>query len=292
MNSLPVVYKHQANVWMNSEIFFSWFHNEFAPFIQLELINMGQEAKALLLIDNCSAHPPENVLTSEDGKIKAKFLPPNVTSLIQPMDQGVIEYIKRRYRKGLLRSLLFSTEKPDTITFLKSINILHVIERISTAWNEVPFSIIKSSWKELLQTPDNEIMDSFTPSTPLSPSLNTEFIKDFHHLGFALLESDIISWMEKDRYDICQHLTEIEIIKAVTEYYKETDSLENDEEGNIVANLHLSEEVSNVQAMDMFDKCLGWLRLQAEATPSNISVLLSLKELAASKINYDDCDSD
>lgn len=135
-------------------------------------------------------------------------------------------------------------------------------------------------------------MDSFTPSTPLSPSLNTDFIKDFHHLGFALLESDIISWMEKDRYDICQHLTEIEIIKAVTEYYKETDSLKNDEEGNIVANLHLSEEVSNVQAMDMFDKCLGWLRLQAEATPSNISVLLSLKELAASKINYDDCDSD
>ena len=98
---------------------------------------MGQEAKSLLFIDNCSAHPPENVLTSEDEKIKAKFLPPNVTSLIQPMDQGVIEYIKRRYRKGLLRSLLFSTENADTITFLKSINILHV------QWNLYKWGLYK-----------------------------------------------------------------------------------------------------------------------------------------------------
>ena len=31
------------------------------------------------------------------AKIKCLFLPPNVTSLIQPMDQGVLENIKRRY---------------------------------------------------------------------------------------------------------------------------------------------------------------------------------------------------
>ena len=38
----------------------------------------------LFVLDNCSAHPdPESV----DGKVIAKFLPPNVTALIQT--QGV-----------------------------------------------------------------------------------------------------------------------------------------------------------------------------------------------------------
>ena len=48
-----------------------------------------------MFLDNCSAHPSENELMSADGKITAKFLPPNVTALLQAMDQGVLEAIKR-----------------------------------------------------------------------------------------------------------------------------------------------------------------------------------------------------
>ena len=51
------------------------------------------QPKALLLLDNCAAHP-EDELGSDDGLIVAKFLPPNVTSSIQPMDQGVFEAMK------------------------------------------------------------------------------------------------------------------------------------------------------------------------------------------------------
>jgi len=45
-------------------------------------------------LDNAPSHPSEEELMKRD--IKAIFLPPNVTSLIQPMDQGVIEWLKRR----------------------------------------------------------------------------------------------------------------------------------------------------------------------------------------------------
>ena len=51
---------------------------------------MGQEPKALLALKNCSPRPDEEQLLSSDGKVKALFLPLNVMSLIQPMDQGVI----------------------------------------------------------------------------------------------------------------------------------------------------------------------------------------------------------
>ncbi|GBN77740.1 hypothetical protein AVEN_247460-1 [Araneus ventricosus] len=42
------------------------------------------------------------------GNIKAAFLPPNVTALLQPMDQGVLQNVKCSYRKMLLRKLIES----------------------------------------------------------------------------------------------------------------------------------------------------------------------------------------
>ena len=47
------------------------------------------KVKALLLMDNAPAHPDK--LISKDGQIKVKFLPTNTTSLIQPVDQEIIE---------------------------------------------------------------------------------------------------------------------------------------------------------------------------------------------------------
>jgi hypothetical protein len=46
--------------------------------------------KALLLLDNDPVHNSTDLLRSKHGKIKRLFLPPNTSSLIQPMDQGVI----------------------------------------------------------------------------------------------------------------------------------------------------------------------------------------------------------
>ena len=62
-----------------------------------KLREMNLEPKAVLLLHYCSAHPNEEELVSADGLVIAKFFPPNVTFLIQPMDQGVLVSIKRRY---------------------------------------------------------------------------------------------------------------------------------------------------------------------------------------------------
>jgi len=70
----------QKNAW---NIFSAWFHDSFVPFVQDKLRNSGQQPKALLLMDNSSAHSDEELLISRDGLVKAM---PSVTSLIQPMD--------------------------------------------------------------------------------------------------------------------------------------------------------------------------------------------------------------
>jgi hypothetical protein len=108
---LPLLYDNQSNAWVNTDIFSRWFHGSFVPIVKKKLLEMGVEPKAVLLLDNCSAHPNEEELVSGDGKIIARYLPPNVTSLIQPIYQGVLESIKRRYRKKILEELLLRDDE-------------------------------------------------------------------------------------------------------------------------------------------------------------------------------------
>ena len=79
MDSLPVIYRNQSNAWVKTEIFSSWFHDQFVLYVQRALKSKGLPPKAMLTLDNCSAHPEEDILVSCDGLVIAKFLPPNVT---------------------------------------------------------------------------------------------------------------------------------------------------------------------------------------------------------------------
>ena len=90
-STLPVIYRSQKRFWVDMVIFNDWFQNHFVPNVKSKLTELGLEPNAMLLLDNCSAHPSEEEIISDDGQIIAKFLPPNVASLIQPMGQGVLE---------------------------------------------------------------------------------------------------------------------------------------------------------------------------------------------------------
>ncbi len=59
--------------------------------------------------------------------ICANFLPANTTSLIQPMDHGVLESLKRRYKKLLLRNILEDEHGISMFAALKGINMKHVV---------------------------------------------------------------------------------------------------------------------------------------------------------------------
>ena len=76
---------------MNSEIFIDWYDNTFIPEVKRRQNEIGKQGNVLLLLDNAPTHPSAELLERENGKFKVKFLPPNVTSLLQPMDQSVIE---------------------------------------------------------------------------------------------------------------------------------------------------------------------------------------------------------
>ena len=113
MDALPVIYKSQKNAWMNSEIFAEWFKKDFVPAVKRHQRAQNiRSPKALLLIDNCSAHPQE--LKTCDGSVTCMFLPPNTTSLIQPMDQGVLQAMKNHYKRKLLQKVICDQDLDPT----------------------------------------------------------------------------------------------------------------------------------------------------------------------------------
>ncbi|XP_057316743.1 tigger transposable element-derived protein 4-like [Hydractinia symbiolongicarpus] len=100
---LPCQYTSQKKSWMDSEIFENWVR-------KLDQKFRVDGRKIVLIIDNCPAHPSISNLTN----IHLVFLPPNTTSVLQPMDQGVIRSLKAHYRRRV-KSGISSTGQQDAI---------------------------------------------------------------------------------------------------------------------------------------------------------------------------------
>nr|XP_029711555.1 tigger transposable element-derived protein 2-like [Aedes albopictus] len=107
----------------------------------------GIEPKALLLLDNCTAHHFEDELCSDDGRINVIFLPPNVTPILQPMDQHIIQTIKLKYREKLHQEISFSSI--DSAVHLKSINLKDVAFWLNEAWMSVSQSVLQQAWRNI-----------------------------------------------------------------------------------------------------------------------------------------------
>lgn len=142
-NALPVCYRNQKSAWMDGALFKEWFYEQFVPKVERFLKAKKLPIKALLLMDNAPSHPSENELRK--GEIIVKFLPPNVTSLLQPMDQGVLENLKRHYRRFLLQCVLDENSEDDLRSAMRKINMKHVVYWASQAWNNVRTSTIAKS---------------------------------------------------------------------------------------------------------------------------------------------------
>ena len=111
VKQLSCQYRAQKKRWMTGVLFEEWVR-------KLDSCIRAQSRKVVPLIDNCPAHPEIKNLTN----INLIFLPPNTTSVLQPMGQGVIRSLKAHYRKKVVRLFIKAVEsnKPlPKISFLQ-----------------------------------------------------------------------------------------------------------------------------------------------------------------------------
>ena len=78
------------------------------------------------------------------------FLPPNVTSLIQPMDQGPIRSLKCIYKVCFLEAMVDAATKGMSVSeFQKSYTPKDAVFNIYHSWQRVSCETLKKSWHKL-----------------------------------------------------------------------------------------------------------------------------------------------
>ena len=147
----PTTYKSQKSAWMNLQVFIDWYTNDFIPQVKRQREQEGRNGKVLLVLDNAPSHPSEDTLNEIESCFRVMFLPPNVTALIQPMDQGVIEKLKRLYRKQVLRRLLLveNESNDNVVNFSKTINLKDACFMLADALDSLTKQNVMNAWKKL-----------------------------------------------------------------------------------------------------------------------------------------------
>ncbi|XP_058810614.1 jerky protein homolog-like [Phymastichus coffea] len=143
---LPVTYMNSLSAWMDRKLFMDWFKDVFIKEVHEK---HPEGRKVLLLLDNAPSHPPAAELNAINDTVQVLFLTANVTALIQPMDQGVIEKMKRMLRKKLLRELILQQEGESIIELAKKQTVKDCCYRIASSWNLVTEQDLRNSWNSI-----------------------------------------------------------------------------------------------------------------------------------------------
>jgi hypothetical protein len=85
-----------------------------------------ENRNAILFLDNATCHPKVTL-----SNMKIAWFPVNATSVLQPMDMGVIYTFKSHYRRFLMRSLILNVEGADSSYALaRSVSVLDAVNWI------------------------------------------------------------------------------------------------------------------------------------------------------------------
>lgn len=274
-DTLPLWYTNQKKAWMNSFIFKTWFEKEFVPAVEKNLAANNLPRKAILLIDNAPSHPASDIL--QDGDIKAVFLPANVTSVCQPMDQGILEALKKKYRHRLLSCLIEAIDSgSDVVEKLKKIDMLDVIRWISEGWNEIPAISFVRSWKILLDHKASDIWDENETTNDNIALEDREIVSLLEKIPGCENASheDVAEWFSQDKEE---EVTEDDIVAMVLNNPEEKG--EDDEPADETSQI----KIPHSEGFDLMEKALAYINQQEEATAADVICFRRWRDIAAAK---------
>lgn len=275
-SQLNVMWKSNSKAWVTRILFVEWINEVFGPAVKKFLLDKNLPLIALLVMDNAPAHPPnlEDDLLEDLEFIKVKFLPPNTTPLLQPMDQQVISNFKKLYTKALFQRCFEVTEGTNLTLreFWKNhFHIVDCLKIIDKAWDGVTKRTLNSAWRKLWS---NCVLghdfEGFSHEQK-SPVVD-EIVSLGKTMGLEVDEDDIQELVEEHGQELTtdelmdlhreQHQEVVEEISSEEEDKKTEESLSSNEiremckmwerVQNFVEKHHPNKAVA-VRAMNLFD---------------------------------------
>ena len=134
---LPYSYKSLQNAWMTTSLWSSWLS-------ELNSTMVLQERHILLFVDYAIYHR----MNADISNIKIVFIPPNCTSVLQPMFQGVSWSFTCIFRRTLLSFNVDRIGETNQKHLMSNFDLLEAIHFTKFVWLEVhPDTIINASRK-------------------------------------------------------------------------------------------------------------------------------------------------
>jgi hypothetical protein len=239
--------------YMTNEIFLEWLQR-----FQLSIVSENPKRKILLLMDNAGCHTKAikgNAHLFEN--IQVVFLPPNSTSVTQPLDAGIMAVFKMRYRqiigdKTILLRVRNDLDKSGSRRRAKNpwnikVSNLEAWNSIVRAWGYVKPESIRNCFRHvpILCDRQKELLSEYNGAT------ETEAIDPCVHEA-VVSRRDIDDMIEKqdegsnveDSLDIpCEHETAVSPRDPIENQDEESNIENQDEESNI----ENQDEESNIE---------------------------------------------
>lgn len=149
-NLLPVFWMHNTKAWTTNTIAIDWFHHCFLTEVRAYLQEKGLPNKILLLLDNAPGHPVALDGMCDDAEVV--FMPPNTTSLIQPLDQGVIAAFKAYYTRRCMQRLhaaLDANSDLSVIQYWKTFTIADCLSIVRECLQDLRPQTVIGCWRAL-----------------------------------------------------------------------------------------------------------------------------------------------
>ena len=191
----------------------------------------SEKRKVAWIIDNCPAHP----IIDNLSHIKLVFLPPNTTSVSQPMDKGIIKCLKAHYRKRLVQLILHSL---DSNKPLPKVSLSTALQLLPSEWNEISQATTVNCFKKA-KIPDKDqtiaINDEDDPFKEISENLQELREKDSSLVPESMKTEDLAS---ADDAVITREstLTDEEILEEATKIDDDgVEDIEDEDDEELVA---------------------------------------------------------
>ncbi|XP_064468534.1 tigger transposable element-derived protein 6-like [Ornithodoros turicata] len=156
---LPVEYVSNKKAWMTRDIFALWLRD-------FDEDMRRRQRKICLCLDNCTAHPVEDLVLSNT---ELQYFPANCTSVIQPLDQGVINSVKCAYRNRVLSRMLLDIRLNSNT----KVDVYQAVEMLAASWVATSASIIRNCFRKAVFVLDHALasLDDSQNTENISPEL-------------------------------------------------------------------------------------------------------------------------